>query len=174
MSLLDSYRPLDLAEATDLERTRELMKRADDPWARDNPLHLTASAVIVHPPTRRVLLRWHPRMQLWLQVGGHGDPGEHDPVEIVLREAREETGLPDLRLRGGLLHLVIVPVPAVGAEPAHEHADLRFVLVTGEPGAARPETPASPLRWLAFADAYDLVGQDVLRETLARLERITL
>jgi 8-oxo-dGTP pyrophosphatase MutT (NUDIX family) len=32
----------------------------------------------------------------WLQVGGHGDPGEGDPLAIALREAAEETGLSDL------------------------------------------------------------------------------
>jgi 8-oxo-dGTP pyrophosphatase MutT (NUDIX family) len=171
--MIDSYRPLGRAEAADVQRTRELIKQAEDPWARENPLHLTASAVIVHPPTKRVLLRWHPRMGLWLQVGGHGDPGEHDPVEIALREAHEETGLP-VKAVGDLVHVVIVPVPAVGGEPAHEHADLRFVLTTDDPGAARPETPESPLRWVTFPEAYELIGQDVLRETLERVERTIL
>jgi 8-oxo-dGTP pyrophosphatase MutT (NUDIX family) len=31
-----------------------------------------------------------------LQVGGYGDPGENEPLEIALREAAEETGLSDL------------------------------------------------------------------------------
>lgn len=172
--MIDSFRPLDLAEATDLERVRDLVSGVEDPWARENPLHLTASALIVHPPTRRVLLRWHHRLRMWLQVGGHGDPGEHDPVKIVLREALEETGLTDLRLISDLIHVVIVPVPASGGESAHEHADLRYVLATDDPDAARPENPQSPLRWLTFDEAREIVGQDVLGETLARAERITL
>lgn len=173
---LDSYRPLDLAEADDVQRVRELVKLAGDPWSRKLSLHLTASALIVHPPTRRVLLRWHPRHEAWLQIGGHGDPGEADPIEIVLREGREETGLTDLKPwpDASLVHVVNVPVPANGDEPAHEHADLRFVLATGEPEAVRPESPQAVLRWLSFPEAYELVGADVLRETLARVERITL
>lgn len=173
---LDSYRPLDLAEADDVQRVRELVKLAGDPWSRKLSLHLTASAVIVHPPTRRVLLRWHPRHEAWLQIGGHGDPGETDPIGIVLREGREETGLADLKpLPGtGLIHVVNVKVPAGGDEPPHEHADLRYVLATGEPEAARPESPEAALRWLSFSQAYELVGGDVLRETLVRVERITL
>jgi 8-oxo-dGTP pyrophosphatase MutT (NUDIX family) len=171
--VFDSYRPNDLAEATDLERVRGLVERVDDPWARENPLHLTASALIVHPPTRRVLLRWHDRLEMWLQVGGHGDPGERDPVEIALREAREETGLTDLRLLTGLMHVVIVPVPAGGGEPAHEHADLRYVLATEDPEAARPESPRSPLQWLSFGEAEGLMGQDILGETLRRVEKLT-
>ena len=50
-----------------------------DPWARDTPRHVTCSALVLHPPSGRVLLRWHRRQQAWLQVGGHADPGETDP-----------------------------------------------------------------------------------------------
>ncbi|HXV93580.1 MAG TPA: NUDIX hydrolase, partial [Pseudonocardia sp.] len=68
----------------------------------------------------------------------------------------------------GIVHVVIVPVPARGDEPAHEHADLRFVLTTGEPEAARPETPTAPLRWLTFPQARELTVEANLRETLSR------
>ena len=102
-----------------------------DPWLRSNPLHVTASAVIVHPDSGRVLLRWHQRQQAWLQVGGHGDPGESDPLAIALREAREESGLTDLEPwpDAELWQVAIVSVPANSEEPAHEHADVRFIFV---------------------------------------------
>jgi 8-oxo-dGTP pyrophosphatase MutT (NUDIX family) len=172
--LLARYRPGDPAEAADLDRTLAMTSAAADPWRRDIPLHVTGSALIVHPASGRVLLRWHERQQAWLQVGGHGDPGESDPLAIALREAREETGLadlvpwPDAQLR----HLVIVAVPANAVEPAHEHADLRFILATRDPDAARPERPGAPLRWLSFREALELTAEDNLRETLARAERL--
>src|SRR6266581_180040 len=127
LGVLGSYRPEDAAEAADVARVRALAETAADPWLRSLPLHLTASALVVHPDSCRVLLRWHQRQQAWLQVGGHADPGESDPLAIALREAGEETGLADLTPwpDGQLRHLVIVGVPAAGAEPAHEHADLR-------------------------------------------------
>src|SRR3954453_11252004 len=126
--LLAGHRPRTAEEAADLDLVRALVAADGDPWDRDRfPLHLTASALIVHPPTGRVLLRWHERQQAWLQVGGHGDPGEAQPLAVSLREGTEETGLTDLRPwpDAGLLHLVVVPVPARGDEPAHRHADLR-------------------------------------------------
>lgn len=103
---------------------------------------MTVTSVILHPPSGRVLLRWHPRQQAWLLVGGHADPGESDPVTIALREGREETGLPDLTpLAGsGVVHLTVVPVRASESEPAHEHADLRFVLTTEQPAAPSRST----------------------------------
>ena len=79
-TLLDRYRPGGDAETADLKRVRDLLESGADPYRRDLPLHVTASALIVHPPTGRVLLRWHQRQQAWLQVGGHGDPGETDPL----------------------------------------------------------------------------------------------
>lgn len=171
---LDSYQPLSPAEADDVERMRAMRRASADPWLRSSPLHLTASALIVHPESRTVLLRWHQRMQSWLQVGGHGDPGEQDALAIALREAREETGLgdlapwPDEQLR----HAVIVPVPASADEPAHEHADLRFVLRTADPESARAERPGAPVCWLPLDEARRLTAYDNLAQTLDRVSRM--
>jgi 8-oxo-dGTP pyrophosphatase MutT (NUDIX family) len=142
-----------------------------DPWSRVQPLHFTASALVVHPPTGRVLLRWHARLGRWLQVGGHGDPGESDPLDIALREAAEETGLTDLVPwpDGSLRHAVICDVPASAAEPAHEHADLRFVFATADPDAIVPENAQSPLRWLTLDEAREEAADGNLRDTLDRV-----
>ncbi len=138
--LLTGYQAAGETEAADLERMTRLAAGAPDPWSRSLPLHFTASALVLHPETRRVLLRWHVRHGLWLQVGGHGDPGESDPLQIALREAREETGLTDLVPwpDASLRHAVVCYVRPSATEPAHEHADLRYFLATGEPGRDRP------------------------------------
>jgi 8-oxo-dGTP pyrophosphatase MutT (NUDIX family) len=152
---------------------RRLAEAEADPWLRSLPLHFTSSALIVHPASRRVLLRWHQRARLWLQVGGHGDPGETDPLTIALREAEEESGLTDLAPwpDAGLRHLVICDVAPGKGEPAHEHADLRYFLATDHPETARPETPDAPVRWLTTTEARDLIGGNNLRVTLDRLDR---
>jgi 8-oxo-dGTP pyrophosphatase MutT (NUDIX family) len=169
--LLDGYQPRGEAETRDLARVRELAEAVDDPWRRTLPLHLTGSALIVSPASGEVLLRWHRRHQAWLQVGGHGDQGESDPLAIALREAREETGLDDLVPwpDRALRHLVVVGVPAARGEPAHEHADLRFTLATNEPGAARAEAPDAPLRWLPFGAALAATSEPNLQETISRV-----
>jgi 8-oxo-dGTP pyrophosphatase MutT (NUDIX family) len=172
--LLKTYHPEGAAEAADAARVRALIERSPDPYPRSLPLHVTGSALIVHRDSRRVLLRWHQRQQAWLQVGGHGDPGEEDPLGIARREAAEETGLtdlvpwPDPQLR----HVVIVAVPAAGADPAHEHADVRFFLATQVPDTVVPERPDAPLRWLSFPEAYELTTEPNLRETLNRADRL--
>ncbi len=174
VTLLDRYRPRGDTETADIQRVRAVMEAAADPYRRDLPLHVTASALIVHPPTARVLLRGHHRQLAWLLVGGHGDPGETDPLAIVAREAQEETGLPDLAPwpDADIKHVVIVNVPPGKGEPAHEHADVRFFMATQTPDAIRPESPHAPLRWLSLPEARDLTSEPNLRETLARLEHL--
>ena len=140
-------------------------------------MHVTGSAVVVHPPTARVLLRWHDRMQGWLQVGGHADPGEVDPYAVALREAREETGLEDLvpwpsADEPRIVQVAIVPVPAGKGEPAHHHADLRYALSTAVPERIRAESDTARLAWLSIDEALGLVAQDNLRTCLGRIEAL--
>jgi 8-oxo-dGTP pyrophosphatase MutT (NUDIX family) len=161
-------------EIADAKRMRRLAESEPDPWARSLPLHFTASALVVHPGSARVLLRWHQRQGRWLQVGGHADPGETNPLRIALREAREETGLTDLVPwpDAGLKHVAICSVAPGKGEPAHEHADLRYFLATADPGAARPENPGAALRWLTVPEARALVGDNNLRYTLDRAAKL--
>jgi 8-oxo-dGTP pyrophosphatase MutT (NUDIX family) len=173
--LLAGYQAAGETEAADLERMRQLAKSAANPWSRSQlPLHFTASALVVHPASRRVLLRWHVRHDRWLQVGGHGDPGETDPLEIALREAREESGLPDLVPwpDAALLHAAVCYVRPSDTEPEHEHADLRYIFATELPDEIAPENVHSPLSWLTIPEARALVGANNLRETLNRAERL--
>jgi len=153
--VLGAYRPADATEGADVRRLTDALD-AGDLFARTSPLHVTGSALVVHPASQRVLLRWHTKMGQWMQVGGHFDPGESDPLQVALREGLEETGLDDLRpvaSAPGPVQIVIVPVPAHGDEPAHEHADIRYVFVTDRPDAIREESSAARLRWMSFATA---------------------
>nr|WP_166350204.1 NUDIX domain-containing protein [Phytoactinopolyspora limicola] len=171
IDMLSTYQPDGPTETADVARTRNLVESTVNPWARSIPLHVTASALIVHPESGRVLLRWHQRQQAWLQIGGHADPGETDPLQVTCREGREETGLTDLAPwpTAELIHVVIVPVAARGDEPAHHHADLRFVLATSTPERAQPESPDAPLRWLLLPEAVEATSEANLRESLRRV-----
>jgi 8-oxo-dGTP pyrophosphatase MutT (NUDIX family) len=171
---LDGYRPRDDDEARDVGRLRDLVANGD-PWMRKGALHVTASALIVDAASRRVLLRWHTRLEQWMQVGGHGDPGELDPWLVALREAGEESGLDDLgaltpALERVPVQIVVVPVPAGRDEPAHEHIDIRYVFGTGHPDHVRAESPDAAVRWLDFADARAQIAESNLQDFLARVE----
>jgi 8-oxo-dGTP pyrophosphatase MutT (NUDIX family) len=169
---LARYEPRDASEVADIARLRALLEH-EDVCARSTLVHVTGSALVVHPFTRRVLLRWHPRMQMWMQVGGHFDAGETDPRFVALREAREETGLTDLRSPAITaehpVQIVIVPVPAYGDEPDHEHADFRYVFATETPNAIVPESETAQLRWIDLTQAIDETAEENLRVFLSRV-----
>jgi 8-oxo-dGTP pyrophosphatase MutT (NUDIX family) len=159
---LEAHVPADVQEERDLARIRELVAGARDPGDRSTPLHVTASALVV--AGERVLLRWHAKQERWLQVGGHFDPGEDDPWLVALREAREETALTDLGpLVDGLLQVAVVPVSPTPAEPAHEHADLRYLLTTDRPDDVPPEVEGVPLRWCRLDEALALADDGLAR-----------
>jgi 8-oxo-dGTP pyrophosphatase MutT (NUDIX family) len=175
-AVLDAYVPQSDQEAADIQRLRS-MSVGPDVWARSSPLHATGSAIILHPDSRRVLLRWHERMQAWLQVGGHADPGETSPFAVAVREAREETGLVDLvpwpnPQQPTVVQVVVVPVPMGRGEPAHEHGDVRYALSTSRPSDATPESLLARLRWIPLEEAIAQVAEDNLRTCLQRVAEL--
>jgi 8-oxo-dGTP pyrophosphatase MutT (NUDIX family) len=119
------------------------------PFDRDaDPVHVTASAIVVGP--RGVLLHRHKTIGLWLQPGGHIEPGE-DPSAAALREAEEETGLRGLshpRAGPWLFHVDVHPVPS-----GHIHLDLRYLLEATADEAPRPPEGEGPARWFEWDDA---------------------
>jgi 8-oxo-dGTP pyrophosphatase MutT (NUDIX family) len=166
--ILDGYRAAGPAEEADVAELRSAA--TGDVWSRSAPLHVTGSALVVHRPSGRVLLRWHAGLERWLQVGGHADPGERDPWVVARREAEEETGLADLSPLGrpGPVQIAVVDVPAGRDGPAHRHADIRYLLATAHPGSAVAEDGRSPLRWLPINEAVDLTAEANLRVLLER------
>ena len=52
--------------------------------------HFTATGFVVHDDS--IALHWHLKVKAWLPPGGHIEENE-DPVQAVLREIEEESGL---------------------------------------------------------------------------------
>jgi len=128
LSLVDDYARRFPGEGT-VSRFREFAASGEPLQGRTNlRRHITGSAWVVNPGRTAVLLTHHAKLGIWVQLGGHVDEGE-DWTAAALREAREESGLSDLRLVGsGLFDLDIHVIPARPDVPAHEHYDLRFLV----------------------------------------------
>lgn len=106
-------------------------------------------------------------------MGGHVD-GSETPETAALREGREESGLTDLRfLLDTIFDVDIHPIPAGKGEPAHEHFDVRYLLVTRVPG----ETVADPsesidLRWFDLGEAIEIMSATESTRAIRKIERI--
>jgi len=152
---LDRYQPADPAEARFVERMRALTE-TDAACARSHfsPGHFTASAFVLSPDRRELILIHHRKLGIWVQPGGHIDATDLDLESAARREVSEEVGLRDLEplLReGALFDVDIHPIPARKDEPAHEHFDVRFAFVSGTRTFERSEEVADA-RWLPLAD----------------------
>ena len=77
--------------------------------------HFTATGFLVSGDS--VLLHWHAKVLEWLPPGGHIEPNE-DPVQAVLREIQEETGL-KAEIYGAPYLKESMGFPYAIAEPRH-------------------------------------------------------
>lgn len=93
--------------------------------------HITASAWVIDRTRTHALLLHHAKLDRWLQPGGHLDDSDASPAAGAQREVMEETGLAALTLADDRLFDVDVhAIPARGAEPAHLHYDLRYLIIS--------------------------------------------
>ena len=96
VSQLRAFRPWNEQEARDREALLRLLECGQAPYGREDPAHLTASAWVVSPDRRQVLMAYHNLYGSWAWLGGHAD-GERDLLSTALREVREESGLEEVR-----------------------------------------------------------------------------
>lgn len=143
--------PVDERERASQARILQELDRLAHPFDEHADLvHVTGSAIVVGP--RGVVLHLHKRLGLWLQPGGHIDPGE-TPWDAAWREASEETGLQLSHQPAGpsLVHVDV----HIGAH-GHTHLDLRYLLdgADGDPNPGPEES--QDVAWFGWEAAIDL------------------
>ncbi|WAX58609.1 coenzyme F420-0:L-glutamate ligase [Jatrophihabitans cynanchi] len=150
-----------------------LAARPDAMWRSCAPGHLTASALVVDPSRGAVLLTLHPRVGLWLQVGGHCEPGDHTVLDAAAREAREESGLGSLSFDPAPLGLDVHPITCSLGVPTR-HFDVRFLAVAPEGAEPVQSEESLDLRWFAFDELPNGASSDLPRLVGAARERLGL
>jgi 8-oxo-dGTP pyrophosphatase MutT (NUDIX family) len=171
---LRAYEPFDEAEERHLDAMVNLLTTSTDPFSRAHfrPGHFTASCYILDD-TGRILLHHHRRLDRWLQMGGHVE-GDEAPGRAAVREGREESGLPDLRIdEENIFDLDVHAIPAGRGEPDHEHFDVRFLARTASPEAIAVDRAEShDLAWVTLARAAELMPGSESHRVLRKIERL--
>ena len=163
LELLRRYEDAYPEEGGCVGRVRCLVEEHSDCFERTClPGHVTASAWILSPDRKRVLLTRHRKLQRWLQLGGHAD-GDPDVLGVALREAREESGMAEFGVISGRsrpggagpplpLDIDVHGIPARGHEPAHAHHDIRYLLVAEEGQSLAMSDESTGLAWFDPGD----------------------
>lgn len=152
--------------------------------------HFTVTGFVSHGG--RTALHWH-KFGLWLPPGGHIEADE-DPVQAMLREVREETGLevqavpPASPFAYTTPPQLVAPV-TIGVynisngdgqlAEAHQHIDfVYFTRLAGESGR-RTQPPALPddgMQWRWFTEddvrSADNLNDDVRELSLAAIRAV--
>lgn len=115
-----------------------------------DPTHVTSSAIVVG--TRGVLLHRHKRLGIWLQPGGHIDPGESPPAAAI-RETREETGVPAAHPSTGP---VLFHVDVHDGGRGHVHLDLRYLLVAPDVDPTPRPEESQAVQWFPLEKADEI------------------
>ncbi|QGN59468.1 NUDIX domain-containing protein [Nostocoides sp. HKS02] len=130
---------------------RELLAHCDEHpgalWKQGPPAHLTASTLVFNRGLDKVLLTLHAKAELWLQFGGHFEPGDPTVLAAATREAREESGLPELVLHPELIHLDRHRLLAAGFGRCAEHLDLRYAAVAADEDAYAVSAESLDVAW---------------------------
>lgn len=108
--------------------------------------HLTGSALVVDHTGERVLLLHHRKLERWLQPGGHTD-GEANLAATALREASEETGIVGLRVALPAIDIDVHRIEA-RAEPAHDHLDVRYLVLAPPDAVISGNHESTALKWV--------------------------
>jgi 8-oxo-dGTP pyrophosphatase MutT (NUDIX family)/RimJ/RimL family protein N-acetyltransferase len=141
-------RPVDARERAAIDEFCRIVPTLADPCSEHaDRTHITASAIVVSDDGSRVALHRHKRLGLWLQPGGHIEPGE-SPREAAVREAIEETGLPARLADEQLIHVDVHPGPR-----KHTHLDLRYLVNSAHVAPAPPSGESQDVRWFQWHEA---------------------
>lgn len=137
-----------------------LAARPDAMWRSCVPGHLTASTLVLDVSRDAVLLTLHPRVGMWLQLGGHCEPGDRTVLDAAAREAREESGIGSVSFDPTPLALAVHPITCSLGVPTR-HFDVQFMAIA--PGGAEPVQSAESvdLRWFGWDELPAGVSPDI-------------
>jgi 8-oxo-dGTP pyrophosphatase MutT (NUDIX family) len=146
-----------------------LAEHPDGMWKACHAGHLTASALVVDAEGGRVLLTLHRKLRMWLQTGGHCEPGDATLAAAALREATEESGIAGLTvLPGGPVTLDRHPIPP----PCHCHFDVQYAVLAPPDAAHTISDESLDVRWFGYDEVADVADESVVRLLAATRTRL--
>ncbi|MGW0793248.1 NUDIX hydrolase [Streptomyces sp. NPDC002692] len=146
-----------------------LSAHPDGMWKACTAGHVTASTLVVDPEAGRVLLTLHRKLRMWLQMGGHCEPGDPTLTSAALREAGEESGIEGLTLLpGGPVRLDRHAIPA----PCNWHLDVQYAALAPAGSTAAISDESLDVRWFGYDEVAEVADASVVRLVEATRARL--
>lgn len=165
-----AFRPWNQQEERDRMELLRRLTSGEELYTRNNAsAHLTASAWVVSPDRRQVLMAYHNLYGSWAWLGGHAD-GERDLLAVALREVREESGLSNLRpVTSDIYSLEILPVSGHEKKglyiPSHLHLNVTYLLEADPAEMVRQKPDEnSAVGWFGLEEAVAVSSEPWFRE----------
>ena len=131
------YIPVNEQEEKDKAILLEWLSSGKDVFSRKNAAaHFTVSSWVVNPERTKVLMIYHNIYDSWAWMGGHSD-GETDLLYVAEKEAREESGIKNLKpVSEDIASIEIVTVSGHEKRgeyvPSHLHLNVTYILEAEE------------------------------------------
>ncbi|MFC8373914.1 NUDIX hydrolase [Streptomyces sp. NPDC057238] len=144
-----------------------LAAHPDGMWKACTDGHITASGLVIDPERGRVLLTLHRKLRMWLQMGGHCEPGDVSLAAAALREATEESGIAGLSLvPGGPVRLDRHHTPCAW------HLDVQYAALAPSGAVEAISDESLDLRWFPYDEVPDVADTSVTRLVEATRTRL--
>ncbi|MEG1870993.1 MAG: NUDIX hydrolase [Peptostreptococcaceae bacterium] len=158
---IKNYLPYNEEETQDKEVILKCIEDYDNLLTRENPLiHVTSSGYIVNKERTKALMVHHNIYNTWCWTGGHAD-GDQDLLRVAIKEAKEETGIDDVRaVTPKILSLDIIEVIGHFKRgkyvSAHLHLSIAYLLEADEGEELKvKEDENSGVRWLPIKKIHE-------------------
>jgi 8-oxo-dGTP pyrophosphatase MutT (NUDIX family) len=109
------------------------------------PAHLTASGIVLTADGTQTCLVLHGRLRLWVQPGGHLEPGDSSLAGAAAREVWEETGVRGV-VRPRPLHLSRHRAPC-RPDVVDWHLDVQHLVLVPEATTPQVSDESVDVRW---------------------------
>ncbi len=178
MNIMDElirYQPKNEQETVDKKAMLTFIKRNDDSLLRSNLVgHFTSSAIIVNEDITKVLFAHHNIYNSWAWVGGHND-GNHDPLAVAIKEAKEETGLNRVTVLSkeiaGIDNIYVMAHRKNKKFVSdHIHFNITYILQASEEDEVTAKLDEnSGVRWFTFDEIDDSINEPRMKPIYRKL-----
>ena len=160
-----AFKPLTEQEEVDQKLIVDFIKKNDNSLTRDNKVaHVSSSGFILNKRMDKALMVYHKIYRSWSWTGGHAD-GESNLLKVALEEAKEETGIENVKpLTEKIVTLDVLPVPSHFKHgkfvSAHLHLSIAYVLIADDTDRLIvKEDENSGVKWMKIKDIEKEVNE---------------